>query len=105
MSLILSQFSEKIEATCKKYHVHQLYLYGSLTTAKFFSNASQVDLIVRFKDQISVDEYAELYFGQAADLEQLLNKKVDLMTEKPVKNPYLRKSMEESKARIYARAS
>ena len=42
------------------------------------------------------------YFGLKEALEGLLDRPVDLVEESAVKNPYIRKSIEESRESLYA---
>ncbi len=45
------------------------------------------------------------YFGLADALEQLLGRRVDLMTDQPIRNPYLRKAVDASRRDLYVRAA
>lgn len=47
-------------------------------------------------------EYADNYFALKESLEELLNKEIDLLEDKAINNPYLRKSIDASKKLIYA---
>ena len=49
-------------------------------------------------------EHAEQFFGLTEDLERLLNRSVDLVEPGPIRNPYFRKSIEETQVVIYAAA-
>lgn len=37
---------------------------------------------------LSLEEYADNYFGMQSKLEEVLDKEVDLITERSIKNPY-----------------
>lgn len=88
-----------IMALCKKHKVNSLYVFGSILSDKFKKN-SDIDLLVSFKN-IDLLEYADNYFDFLFSLEDLFKRKVDLVTEKSLSNPYFIKSINESKQLIY----
>lgn len=88
-----------IHELCRKYHVENLYVFGSILTNKF-EKESDVDLIVTFKP-IELKTYADNYFDLKFSLEDLLNRKVDLLEEKALKNPFLIESIDSNKVLIY----
>jgi predicted nucleotidyltransferase len=47
-------------------------------------------------------EHANSYFGLLEDLEETFGRSVDLLEADAVKNPYLKKSIDESGILIYA---
>lgn len=100
----LQQYQTEIADLCRKYKVEELYAFGSVLDEKRFTNESDVDLIVKFNSTVDIIDYADLFFGIADDLEVLLKRKIDIMILKPIRNPYLRQSIENSKQLIYAAA-
>lgn len=100
MHAVIASNLNKIAAICKQRHVRKLYTFGSVNTAQF-SPQSDVDLLVEFGD-IDIEEYADNYFDMCYDLEDILNRKVDLVTVKSVKNPYFKKEVERTRQLIYA---
>lgn len=91
----------QIRTLCQKHKVKELYVFGSATTDKF-NMESDVDLIVKFDKNVAVEDYADLYFELADGFEELLKRKVDLMTDKPIRNKYLKLNIEATKQMIYA---
>jgi predicted nucleotidyltransferase len=96
---IISQNKEIIRNLCSKHKVAQLFVFGSVLTDRF-NNASDIDLIVDFKD-VDLCDYADNYFDLKFELEKLFNRDVDLLEEKAIQNPYLRQSIDSSKQLIY----
>ena len=47
-------------------------------------------------------EYADCYFNLKFDLQDLLNRPIDLLENKAVRNKYLRQEIDNSKQLIYA---
>ena len=91
---------ENIGALCKKHRVKHLHVFGSLLTARYNEN-SDIDFLVSFED-MDYGDYADAYFGLAEDLEGLLGRNVDLVTEKSLRNPHFIKSIESNKKLLYA---
>lgn len=96
---ILERHIDEIIKLCSLYNVRQLYAFGSILTDKF-NNYSDIDLIVDFH-QINVDEYADNYYDLKFSLENLLQKSVDLLEDKAIKNPYFRENLYKQRQLIY----
>ena len=82
-----------------KHNVGRLFAFGSVLTTQF-KNDSDIDLIVDFKE-VDLYDYADNYFDLKFSLENLLNREVDLLEDKAIKNPYLRKTIDSSKQLLY----
>ena len=91
---------QKLREICKTYDVKSMYVFGSACTNKFNEN-SDIDILVAFKD-ISIEKYTDNYFELHYKLEHLFGRKIDLLTENSLSNPYLIKSIEETKQLLYA---
>jgi uncharacterized protein len=89
-----------IRDLCKQYDVKSLYLFGSGSKGKF-KKSSDVDILVSFQD-ISIERYTDNYFELHYKLEELLNRKIDLVTVNSLANPFFIKSIEETKILLYA---
>jgi uncharacterized protein len=108
-NLFLKQHKSAIIALCEKYEVERLYFFGSILTEDFDEN-SDVDLQVIFPDAHKNDNESVCKRGAAKmdiwdDFEQLFGRRVDMLTEKPLKNPYFRLSVETSRKLFYERKS
>jgi len=90
---------EKIKKLCDNHRVSKLLVFGSVNRDTF-NNDSDVDLIVDF-DDVDLNQYADNYFDLKQKLEELLNRPVDLLEEKAIRNPYLRKEIDKEKRLIY----
>lgn len=90
---------EKIRALCNKHKVERLYVFGSILTDNF-KESSDIDLLVDFSG-VDLYNYANNYFDLKTSLENLLKRQIDLLEDKAIKNPYLRKSIDSSKQMIY----
>ncbi|MFN7674538.1 nucleotidyltransferase family protein [Flavobacterium sp.] len=75
------------------------FLFGSIAKG-INTNKSDVDFLYSFPDDLDFETYSSNYFKLIEELEKLLNKRVDLVAEKTLKNPYLIESIEESKIQL-----
>ena len=95
---------EKLITLCNKYNVNKIFVFGSIVKGNFNPKTSDIDLIVEIED-LPPCEKGEKLMKLWSELEKLFARKVDLLTSINVKNPYLRKEIENSKFLLYDRAS
>jgi len=97
--VVIDKNIEKIKILCNKHKVSKLFVFGSVLSDKF-KKSSDIDFVVDFSE-VDIYNYADNYFNLKDSLENLLNRQVDLLEEKAIKNPYLRKTIDSSKRLIY----
>ncbi len=94
---------DKIIALCQKYRVAKLWVFGSILTPRF-NDSSDVDFSVDFdSDAIKQEgrDWADTFFDFMHELEAVIGRKVDLVCDDSVKNPYFRKQLNSTKKLIY----
>jgi predicted nucleotidyltransferase len=96
---IVEQNIPSVSELCKQYNVKNMYLFGSVLTDNF-TPASDIDLLVNFGN-VSLYHYFDNYMELKDKLELLFQRSVDLVEEKTIKNPVLRRSVERNKKLIY----
>ena len=101
MNRIVTDKIPQLVTLCKKYRVAAMYLFGSAATDSFNEN-SDVDFLISFRNDVSLEEYADNYFDLLFEMEDIFGRKVDLVTEKTLSNPYFIRSVEQTKQLIYA---
>ncbi len=99
MQKVLTDNMEKIKALCMAHNVKNLFAFGSVCTDEF-NEKSDIDLLISFLPMDYAD-YADTYFELAEKLEQILDRPVDLVTDKSLKNPYFINSVNKTKTLIY----
>ena len=90
---------QQISDLCIQHKVLRLYLFGSFAKNKATKN-SDIDFLVTFND-VDLYEYFDNYLRLKEELEKLYNRKVDLVEEQTVKNPFLVENINQSKILIY----
>ena len=99
MNELLQDNIEKIGSICRDREVRQLFAFGSILS-KDFEKSSDIDFLISFKETDPVS-YCDSYFKIHEQLENLLQRKIDLITEKSLHNPYFIESINQSKRLIY----
>jgi predicted nucleotidyltransferase len=84
----------ELQALCQRYRIERLALFGSALRKDFDSDNSDLDLVVEFQP-MTPQEHAEAYFGLLEDLESLFARRVDLVEIGAVRNPYMRREIED----------
>lgn len=87
---IVDKNINRLNKLCKKYKVSTLYVFGSVVT-KEFSVESDIDFIVSF-DDVDLQNYADNYYDLKFSLEDLFNRKIDLLEEQAIKKSFFQKS-------------
>ena len=100
MNRIINDKLDQLKELCRKYKVKTMYLFGSVCTDKFH-DTSDIDFLISF-DNLSIEEYTENYFELHYKLQELFSRKIDLLTERSLSNPYFIKGLEQTKQLVYA---
>jgi len=101
MTRVLEGHRPKLVELCRKYGVRRLDVFGSAARGDFNEHSSDVDLLVEFDDMPHADR-ADAYLGFLMAVEALLRRRIDLVELGAVRNPYLRRGIEESRELVYA---
>ena len=99
--MYLDKYKNEIDKLCFQNKVKTLYVFGSVLT-NHFTVKSDIDLVVDI-DSIDPFDYADSYFNLKFALQDLFKRKIDLLENKAIKNPYIRENIDKSKSLIYAR--
>jgi predicted nucleotidyltransferase len=99
MKKIIEKNLNQIKIYCRQYAVERLHAFGSVTSDNF-TDDSDIDFLIKFKD-ISFEEYADSYFRLHELFEKLFNRKVDLITENMLSNPYFIDKINRTKIILY----
>src|SRR5208283_2073833 len=96
--IILDRIDD-LKRLCNTYNVKSMYVFGSVCTDKFNDN-SDIDILISF-ETLSIEKYTDNYFDLHYKLEDLFDRKIDLLTDKSLSNPYFIKGLEQTKQLIY----
>lgn len=100
MQLILEKRKEDLKSICQTLKVKRLYVFGSVVSGKF-NEKSDIDFLISFADNLSIEEYTNKYFSLHYKQRELFNREIDIVTERTLSNPYFIESINETKELIY----
>ncbi len=102
MAPLIIENIDQIIAACEKHHIKNLYIFGSAVRENDFNEESDVDFLYNFKkEEIPLDDYADNYFDLLFALEDMLYRKIDLVPEEKIRNPFFLKQVNAEKIKIY----
>jgi len=93
---LFRQHDAALRDLCQRFGVERLELFGSGARPDFNPARSDLDFIVRMRDQREAG-YARRFCGFAESLEALFGRRVDLLTEAMLRNPYFKAEVDRSR--------
>lgn len=100
MQKILENQLHELKKICEALKVKRLYAIGSAVKDNFRDD-SDLDFLLSFDDNISIEEYTNNYFTLHYKLREIFKREIDIITERTLSNPYLIDSINETKQLIY----
>jgi predicted nucleotidyltransferase len=97
----VAEHRHEIVEVCRRYRVRRLELFGSAAGEHFDRNRSDVDFLVEF-EPLADGEHADAYFGLLESLTAILNRPVDLVMIRAIRNPYFLEAIEPTRTLLYA---
>lgn len=95
MTEMIESKRSELRALCERYRVERLVLFGSALRDDFDSGYSDLDFSVEFLP-MTPHEHAESYFSLLEELEDLFERRVDLVEIGAVRNPHLHREIEDA---------
>ena len=99
MNPIIEAKKSEIIALCRRYGVRKLDLFGSATGPNWDPERSDFDFVIEFEDY--GPEIFERFIDFGDSMEALLDRRVDLISEKRMK-PRFRRSVDETREAVLA---
>lgn len=100
MNTLLQVDDSEISRICERHKVRRLDVFGSVLT-EAFNTQSDIDFIVEFERDGYVGAFDQL-MELKEDLEKLFSRPVDLIVNRPFRNPHFQREIEKTRPRIYA---
>ena len=98
---LVAERTAELAELCRRHHVKRLDVFGSAAVGDFNPEHSDIDFLVDFGDAPRKPWYGN-HIDFKEDLETLFDRKVDLVDDTAIRNPYFRKSVDETREPIYA---
>lgn len=100
MMSLLENRREELAAVCRQLGVERLEVFGSVAREDFDPGKSDLDFLVRFAGPHGRG-YADRYLALAEALEKLFAHHVDLLTERSLRNPLLKRAIAADRRTLY----
>ena len=101
MNSVVEENRDKLVQACRTFGVERLELFGSAARNDFDPQRSDFDFIVRFRDPDTAG-YADRYLAFAETLEKIMGRRVDVITERSLRNPLLLREIQNDRIALYA---
>ncbi|MFC2126058.1 nucleotidyltransferase family protein [Bacteroidota bacterium] len=99
MDRLIRENIDKLSEVFKTHYIEKAYLFGSAASNNV-TDESDIDFLVSF-NEYPFDGYADNLWDMEDQLEKILNKKVDVVPEHTLRNPYFIKSVNKNRILIY----
>jgi len=96
----MDRYGELVASSCESLPIKKISFFGSILTNKF-SDDSDVDLLVEFVDEPSLD-YFDAFFSTKEVLEKILKRSIDLTVDRDFSNQIFSKSIKKRRL-VYER--
>lgn len=100
MQQLIEKQKKELIAICEALKIKRLFVFGSVVSDKFRED-SDIDFLISFSDNLTIDEYTQNYFTLHYKLRELFKREIDIVTERTLSNPYFIESINDSKQLIY----
>jgi predicted nucleotidyltransferase len=101
MNPLIQEHLSQLFDLCRRYDVRRLDLIGSATRSDFDAARSDLDFVVEF-NQFKLENAADRYLGLMIDLEDLFQRKIDLVSYQAIRNPYFKQVVDNTRVTLYA---
>jgi uncharacterized protein len=98
---ILEQHGSELAELCQRHRVRTLEIFGSGVDGTFDPTRSDLDFLVEFLP-LESGQHADAYFGLLQGLEDLFQRKIDLVMPRAVTNRYFLDSINRNRRLLYA---
>jgi len=102
MHQIIQDHFDELVALCKEFGVARLEVFGSVVSDQFDPLLSDIDFLVTYPPDYDYGPWMGRVFEFEERLKELFKRRVDLILAKEFRNPYFRRSVEESRRLLYA---
>ena len=95
----LDKLRTDLPEICQRYRIAYVDAFGSLARNEQ-TDASDIDLIIEFTEPRQ-EAISHRFFGFLHAMEDRYQRRIDLLTENSLKNPYLRQEVNRERIRLY----
>ena len=97
---LIEEQKQGLADLCRRHAVRRLDLFGSAARGDFQPGRSDLDFVVQFA-RTGYAGYADAFLEFAEGLERLFGRKVDLLTERMIRNRHFLEAVESTREVVY----
>lgn len=97
--ITVEELQKELPPLCKKYKIAYVDAFGSVARSTLGED-SDIDLLIEFSEPRR-EHISGRFFGFLHEVEDRFHRKVDLITENSLRNPYLKQKVNKDRVRIY----
>ena len=94
------KYLPQVQQLFQKHKIKNAYAFGSVVTDRFKED-SDVDLLINFMEGLDPLEMGQSIWDLEDELNALLKREVDILTERSLKNRFFIKELNETRVPIY----
>lgn len=98
---LIEQHRVELTELCRQHRVKTLEVFGSAASGDFDPEQSDLDFLVEFQP-VERGQHSKAYFGLLFGLEDLFQRKIDLVETPAIRNPYFLKTVNQQRTVLYA---
>jgi hypothetical protein len=103
MISLVADKERELRATCERFGVRRLELFGSAATGdEFDPEHSDIDFLVEFQPEQNLGPWLQHFFEFRRTLEQLFGHSVDLVMPSAMKNAHFIREVNRTRRPVYA---
>jgi uncharacterized protein len=99
MISLIAEKRDEIAELCRQYGIRKLDVFGSAATGTFEPKSSDIDFVVDLGEYD--DTVAARYLDLAAALEELFDRRIDLVTEPSIRDSFFRSTISKQRETVY----
>lgn len=101
MDSLIEDNRDALNRLCERFNVQRLELFGSAADGSFDPKTSDLDFLVEFLP-LKPGQHFDAYFGLLESLQDLFQRRVDLVMTRAIKNQYFLRSVNRTRTVLYA---
>ncbi len=102
MTDLIERNRSALSDLCRRFGVERLYLFGSAAAGRS-DHPNDLDFLVEMADRRPTASYADRFLDLADGLERLFGRRVDLVTDESIRNPFFRREVEATRELVYGK--
>lgn len=102
MTELIERHRPALADLCRRFGARRLYVFGSAASGDL-RPSSHLDSVVSMADRLPNGAHADRFLDFTEELERLFGRRVDLVSEQSIRNPFFGREADATRQLIYGR--